>query len=380
MAEGLLFGAPIGDMAFDANRRGNLNTQIQLMKVLDEMSQTPGQINLRDAQAGHHRAQTADLNQKVQQTELLGRLAQQAAAQGGAMVEQFDRMAITAAGAGLTHQASELAKTASTIRTQTQTAANAAAGADLHRLQTVEKRAEVIGQFFGGAQSQGDLDSASALYEMQTGQPSPMKGMMWSPALTQSIRDMALSAKEKAAIEQRDITEQRTEEHQRERRKQHDANIRIAQERLRLEQERERRLAQNGGPNRGNLNVSKEDQARAESLIKQQFKDVDFDVNERTVASFNIAAEAKAKMRANPALSLSQAMNQAFSEALSAGDLQVDKGRIYGQKFRYAGGGRSKETALPMPKKAEEAKDGRYYLNPNGVLVRFKDGKWEAAQ
>jgi hypothetical protein len=252
----------------------------------------------------------------------------------------------------------------------------------LNQLKIGKEQAENLAQFFGGAGSQDEWDMANRLYSFQTGQQSPFANVPFNEEVVDALNQRALSAKERYDLADKAATRENTKRYRDERLKDFDEQNKIRRERLRLEREREERLRKSGGSARlPSADAKPAEIKQVKDMIRKDFPQAGDAAEELNTAAFTIASEARAKLRANPALSSSAAINQAYAEAVKNGDIEADMGttipligKRVGAKFRFAGGGRSPETALTVPSKAAEAKVGRYYVNSAGQIAKW-DGK-----
>ena len=305
------------------------------------------------------------------------RLEQSALRPQTSLADKFGNAAEIFAGAGQVKRAQELAKTASTLRQQQAAAISSQTTALLNQLKITRENAENLAQFFGGAGSQEELDQANRLYQFQTGQPSPFQNVPFSEDLIDGLNQRALSAKERFDLADKAATRLNLKTYRDARLGQFETENRIREERLRLNREREERLRKQGGGRLPSADPKPDEIRQVKAMIRKDFPMAKDFADEMGTAAFTIAAEARAKMRANPALSPSAALNQAYTEAVRFGDIEADAGTAFGligKKFRFAGGGRSPETALTVPSKATDARPGRYYVNSRGDVAKW-DGK-----
>lgn len=357
-----------------------------------------GRIAMQPDQARVLRAKANVLEQEAEAEKTAAELMRRAMGGGGAatglddmdaaserpslsMADRFDNAAEVFAGSGLVTKAQKLAETAATIRQREASAISSAASARLNQLKFVREAAEGQAQMFGGATDEASWDAANRLYEFQTGAKSPFQGVPYNPEMVEGINQRALTAKERYDLEEKALTRRSTAEYRKSRLKQFDTENDIREERARLAREREERITkQQGKTGAGRLpsaEAKDKEIAQVKNLIRRDFPMAGDFAGELNNAAFTIASEARAKMRANPALSPSAAINQAYTEAVKFGDIEADKGTAFGlvgKKFRFAGGGRSPETAMTLPTKAAEAKVGRYYMNASGQVAKW-DGK-----
>lgn len=410
MAEGM-YGAPIGEQAYLNTALKALQVGTQAQHTLGEIAKQPDERRLLRVKAdlGELELKEEKLWQALMQTAATGQppaftgptqpdpagAAQEAttwqnqpaamAATGVDTVKKMENLAELAAQQGMGRKSLKILEQTSQIRQRQASEASARSTQALNMLKFLREDAENLAQFFGGARDQEGLDRANALYQFQTGKPSPLQNLPYDAGLIASVNQRALSAKERYQLAETEAHHRATETHQSGRRDQHDATRKIQEERLTLEREREARLKKQGEvaaeeKRRAGRRVEtrQEDKDLAGQLLRKDFPTASTaDPDAYRNARDTVASEATSILRRNPALSRSQAVAQAYTQARQAGDFEFEEGHFgtkYGAKFKFTGGGRSAETALPMPSSAAEAKTGRYYLNAKGQIGRW-DGK-----
>lgn len=309
----------------------------------------------------------------------------QAAMKPAGMADKLDNVAQVLAGSGRLKKAQDAAKAAADIRAKADEGAKDRTQAVLNELKMVRDQAEDMAQFFGGATDQASWDMANRLYEFQTGQRSPMANVPYSPEVISGLNERALSAKERFDLAEREATRLGTQQYRNSRLRQFDAEQRVREIQAGIAKQREERIAKNSGRGTGGrlpaAEPKKEEIRQVENLILKDFPHAkDFGMELET-AAYTISSEARALFRANKAISMSAALNAAYADAVKNKDIESDIGtdvtlgmglaRV-GKKFRFAGGGRSPETALALPATKAEAKVGRYYFDPSGRI-----GKWD---
>jgi hypothetical protein len=383
----------------DALKEGEIAASIQ--ERLGRVAMQPAQKRLLEAKAGELES---EVRERQQAAELMKRafgqdaaaiapeliesgtvgaaglsLEQQALGTGRrvSIADKFGNAAEVFAGAGMVEQAKKLAESAALIRQREASQISSQTTALLNQLKIGKEQAENLAQFFGGAGGQDEWDMANRLYSFQTGQQSPFANVPFNEEVVDALNQRALSAKDRYDLADKAATRENTKRYRDERLKDFDEQNKIRKEQLRLNREREERLKKAGGTTRlPSADPKNTEIDHVKSLLKKDFPAANDDAQELNTAAFTIAAEARAKLRANPALSPSAAINQAYTEAMQQGDISLTEGKLFGigKKFRFAGGGRSPETALTVPSKAAEAKVGRYYVNSAGQIAKW-DGK-----
>ena len=386
-----LFGAPLGDMAFQQNELTKANTQ----HTLGEVAMQPTTQRLRAAQA-------KQLEQEIAQNEKFAELMRLTAGERanispeliesgtvgeeGATMEQLalnpqgaprvsiadqlDIIAKNAAGAGLITKAQELAKSSALIRSREAVQGKAEADQNLARLKLVRERAELQSQLLGGVTDEESWQNANALYEFQTGQKSPYAQVPYSPELVERLNQAAMTARERAELAEREQVRRNTEAYRKSRLRQIDTQNDLRKKQQELAREREKRLAKAGG-GKGVVSPGKNELDQAARLVKKDYSGLEaVDLND---AAFTIASEARALRKANPALDANTALQQAFNNAVQAGDFQVVQKGIagFGRKETFSGRGKTPAAPAPIPPKKEELKSGRFYVNPQGQVAKW---------
>lgn len=411
MAEGM-FGSPIGVSAFNKDWREQVKTAIDAEEALGRIAMQPSEIALREA---HTRLYGAQADEKIAEAEAArraGALAREAmqgqgaqgvpgGAQGGQptldqLAGHLGTVASRLAGEGYINKATDIAKVSSTLLSQASTRDAALVKAQLDGLKIFRDRAELNAQFFGHTTDDASLQQANRSFEFQTGQPSPYRDTPWTPEFVENLNQSALSTKERYDLEEKVLTREATEKYRGGRLKQHDLLNEIRERAEKRRRDREDRLAKSGG----RLPAAEPKQAEIDMVKSLILRDFPFMATlgagtsaaplyaAMKGAAFTIVAEARALMRADPThtLDLPRAINQAYSNAVKAGDIVVDPGNFmgFGKKFEFVGGGRSIETALPPQPDRAKRKSGRYYILPNGAVGIWRGGSdpkkvWEAA-
>jgi hypothetical protein len=385
-----MFGTPIGTRAFEADSRAavdfGLDSQFKM-----------GQIAMQPLQAKKMQLEGEKLQFEMDETKAMRELMMKATAGGreGAKgpdpVEQLDNVAGHLISSGYVVKGGEIAKVAADLRQKTSQMLSAEATRRLNQIRTLREQTEYTAETFGGVKNQSELDLANRIYQFQTGRPSPYEGAEYSPALVNTINQSALTAKDRLDLEEKGLTREFRNRQENRLTKQFELEQRVREGNLEVRRQTEARRAKNAGPGAGRLPGAEPKTQEIDQVVSFLRRDYPFLSGERdkqignsvNEAAYTIAAEARAKMRANPALSISAALNMAYTEAQKAGDFEADAGTAiggFGRKFKFAGGGRSPETAVPVPKTAADAKVGRYYVNSRGDVARWDGKKFVPAQ
>jgi hypothetical protein len=389
-----LYGTPLGTRAFLEDARLERASRVNEQEALARIAEAPANRRLKEAQASAAELALANERRMAELMQQAFSLAPAAeliesgtAGDAGAALEQqalapsiptsmadnLDRLARASAGAGLTSKAQELAKTAALLRSREEAAAASRSTARLNAIKLTRERADLTGQLLTGVNDQASWQRANVLWEIYTGESSPFAKQPYSPELVERVRQAALTAKEKADLDDKYATAKATREYRGRRLGQLDTQNEIRRARLKLLQEREERLKK-GGTGRSVASPNKTEISQAETLIKRDFAGLKG--AELEEAAFNVAAEAQALKKANPALSSSMALQQAYNTAREAGDFQ-ETGGAFRPGTKYIGTGKTAETAITTVPAAPERIVGRYYLGAGGAVARWTGKGWE---
>lgn len=304
----------------------------------------------------------ADKNVAAQMSQAFG-VSPQAGGNGSAS-ERLNSMSEMYAKAGQPSKAALYAQQAAQAQAHEATVSreqfqSAAAKAKLSGEQT--KTAMTL---LGGVHDADSWQQANALYEQQSGQPSPFKDLPYDPKVVKLLQDASTTSYQKQQLALRD-----------ESLKLQAANIKseigsratrdsVALERLRVMQQRADRLAKTGGKDIGS--PSKVETAAADKLLG----DTGLEGDERDAAAFSIASEARVLRRKNPGISAGEALRQAALTAKSNGSILPEQKNLLSRnvpaKF-------SPPQALPKGG-MESLVKGQAYADGKGNVAEW-DGK-----
>lgn len=382
-----MFGGPVGTSAYDKDYREAVHVGTQAIESLGRTAMQPAQKRLLEAhatqaelEAAEHKA-AAELMRNASMPVAGG--APGAGPAGNAnpftLSTFFNQQASVMARAGLPKQAQELAKTASTLMQQEASTLSSNTTARLNQLKIIGERSEMLGQLFGSAKDQPSWDRSNALFEFQTGQPSPYRGVQFNPALSETIRNQALTMKERLQAEDRKLAREATERHQRATEGAAATNITIARERLDLEREREARLAKLGGKGAAGT-PTEEERKEVKRLMRLDGIDTEkLDTDSLNSTAFSVASRARELQQENRGLGRQQAITRAFEEVKAAGDLEISTtGGVDLPLIGQVGGKRKlgRDPAAQLPSAARSAlKEGVEVTFANGQTWTLEKGK-----
>lgn len=353
----------------------NVINSLAVTKTAGEIAMQPSELVLKQTQA-------KEAQLKLEREQQMQKMMQQAAGQAtqgmdaGVLMDQVGTMAVRA---GLINEGSKILKDAAEMRQKAASTANSLTLARLHTLQANHAAAQEIAAIIGPAESAEDFAVRNQLYTQQTGRPSPVANLPWSPQLMEYLNRQALTAKETLDLEQRKAHDAEWTRSHAERERHDRATEAVAAARLGLARTREARL-EKGGAGKAITFPSKGMIDQAQRLVEQNFPALKDAPEEVRNASASVASKAQALLRSNPALDPDTALQQALNDAIKSGDFQETAasggikiplvGRVGGEpaKTKYLGGiGKTAAAATALPSKASDAVKGRWY--------RFSDGR-----
>lgn len=321
-----LFGAPQG-----------VSQAIGDVQGLENLALYPDQARLLHAQAGletmrlqeeqnYAKALAAMQTQHRPPTPVAGTPALPGDTQTGMLDQQIDnigRLAEVAAGAGAPNKAMGLLKTYEGLISHKATIEAAQARQQFYHLKTAQEQTQWFATHAMDVKDPQSFDKLNNDFEAQFNTPSPYRGMQWSADLPDRIAKEALSVKDRITISMRDAESKAREADRADAQRSRRVREGIAQQRLKLEQEREGRqqkLGKTADPTPGTIEEAKR-------LILKDYPNID----DKDGAAYNVASEAKAIMRKNPSLGASEAVAQAYLAAKSRGEF------VEGQPFTIGG-------------------------------------------
>lgn len=345
------------------------------------------QIEDTQAQAGERKAKTTKENLEIENLRRFQSLMEQrmgggAAGPGGQqgaapgqpadqaqqIENSFWDLAGLSAQAGLMGQAGKLAGTASLIsmrRVQQETSRRTGA---LRQLQTIAADADVRSRTIGTATNQEEWDQQQQAYEMQTGKRSPFRDVQFSPEAVDQVNQSAMTAKQRADEAEKAALRANLKNYRNSRLSQFDTENEIRQRRLDLAAQREERLARAGG-GKAITPPSDRELKAAKVLVKKEFPGIE----NQDEAAYSIASDARAIMRANPALDSAGALARAYQNARDSGDFTTTSSRIpFTQDKTKFGNGKSSASPKQIPLASGKIDTGKltpktWYLSPSGV-------------
>lgn len=357
--------------------------QLHAAEAMGRIAMQPAHQRLYEAQAG-----TAEM--KLRQSQRMEQLmqgvdwGQMGAATPGqppSMASPYWKMADIAMRSGDFVEARKWGAGASQIMVREMNAAHARSRTEADYLNIQLKHMGALEGILHGATDQATFDAGNMMYEMQYQKPSPYRGMVYNPELVKSLTDSLISAKDRThnQIQQSEYTSRADF---RDRRGNYmdfmEGHLGIMED---IAAAREARLAKSGAGKPLAAPTKPETDAAQALVMTQMFPNLQGDKSDpaylQTLQTINagakdVAANAKALLRDNPALNWNQALQRSLTESIKAGDWQTVAagGMFKPDRTRFSGSGKTAETAVPLPTGRDIAavrkqlEPGKFYLDP----------------
>lgn len=328
-----------------------------------ELAQKYGAARYTNAMASRLEAETAaDKSVAAQLAAMAG--GGPLSGGNGSISGRLNAMSEMYAKAGQPSKAAQLAQQASQAAAHEATARKAQWDEAAKQATVNAKEMKVATELLGGVTDQASWETANQLFEQQTGHKSPFANLPYDKDMVKLLGDSATSAYQKQLLALRDkglklqaanvassITSRATRDN-------------IALENLRVREQREQRLAKQGGKDLGS--PSKAEIEAAGRLLG----DTGLEGDDKDSAAFSIASEAKAIRRKNPGISSDEALRQAKLQAQQEGAFIPDKkswvpGQSSSAKF-------TPPPYLPLHNDPSKLTDGQVYRHGDKI------GTWDA--
>ena len=293
--------------------------QLQMQQI--EASRAQQQLAQVQAAQGQY-----ELAQAQKMSQLMGSMAtpEGAMQQATDIPDMLDQIAQRFMGAGLPEKAGKLAADAAQIRERRANEKQNIALAAQQETQGMLKAIELSREVLFGARSQEDLEKGNALWAARTGTMSPLAGEIWSPELMREFQDELLAAQGKLTSQDREATRNLREAEAASR---DDVRKSLIAYREQAAEQRKREAQAHVKAGGGVIgSPSKEEIQQAQRLVVGKYKAFGKEKDMLAQAAFDIASEAKAIRKNNPAISAGEALQQAFGKADAAGDFGVVEG------------------------------------------------------
>lgn len=285
----------------------------------------------------------------------------------GSISENLSGLASMYALAGMPDKAAEYMAKASQAQAHEATARAALAREAASKVKLAGDQFKMASNLLSGVKDQESWNEANRLFEQQTGQESPFKNIPYDPKVVETLNNAALSAYQKQQLEFKGkelslkVADVKSAIESRATRDT------VAVERLRVSQQREKRIEKAGGKDLGA--PSKVETQQAARLLG----DTGLEGDELDNAAFSIASEAKAIRRKNPGVSADEALRQATLKAKENGSIIPGEKHLLSRntpaKFSPPTGG-----VKSLPATADKLVKGHVYADGKGNIAEW-DGK-----
>lgn len=289
-------------------------------------------------------------------------------------------------------KAGQLAVQASQVDQHEQAALTSQVGAQVKQLEGQIKMADAVSQLYGGARNQRDWDVATLMFSQQfPKQKNPLLGIPFSPDNARMARESGLSQKERLHAQVEGTRAAAYAAGQTNASKNRDERTAIYRDRVKaqdaLTEAKTKVVGVTSGPGRGGPArpvgaPGKKELDAATAALREVIGKAEIPPEELSVLQNDIASNAMAIARANPAMPFSAAVAKAVNTARRDHDLEfyTKKGMLSNTPAaRYSKAGSSPEAPLQPPTDMKSFVVGRYYQTPKGPLRRVEGG-WEAPE
>lgn len=274
--------------------------------------------------------------------------------------------------AGFVEQAGKLAKAHKDIQSGAETQNKV-------RMQRLEEAQRILGDVNDPVSWQ----KGNALFELITGQPSPVGHLPYHPSIVGKLNSVIMSEKDKITA---GLQEARTEESR--------TRLPLIEAQTALAKARRIHLKKQGGSAVKEPPKGMKDQARL--MVKGDYNISDVEVLDN--AAYGLASHAQALMAANRNLAPQEALAQAYLIARenkdfeTMGGIKIPRGvpliggLEFGAKTKYRGTGRTAATAMMVPQGTTTDNidtnlvQGRYYVTKQGIARYVGKGMFESAE
>lgn len=341
---------------------------------LGQIAMQPYQIQETAALARYYNATARKSELELQSDEALAKMLHEAGPGGQGQVTddpatQMDTVASMAFKAGAVDKGMKYTQAAALIRQRESAAQTNYLRQRKLELDAQKGEADLVGRLLADVNDDASWQRAMQLYTYQTGRQSPYAGLPYSSGLRDALMKQSLSVKDRLSLEEKELMDSNQRDFRARRLAQHDQEERTREARLGVERDKEARLAKNGagkaatGPRKAEV-----DQAMV--MIKRDYSGMSDE--DTATAGYSVAAQAKELARRNPGLSMDEALQQAYNQAVVRGDFQNVPGGVFrSSTSKYIGGGKSPATAIAVPQDQKAMVKGRWYRNSKGDVARW---------
>jgi hypothetical protein len=333
-----MFGAPAGEIAADQQiQRDNL-VNLDLAKGGIALKQA--QLNLQSQEK-----MMAYLSKGFGSAGQAAAGTQSSADQTSSMM---DTLARYAAASGLPQEAKQYASTASTIRRNQAYISTQAITKQI-------KESDLYANLLDGVHDQQSWIRANAIFAVQTGRQTPWARLPYNPKIVQTLKQGAISAKDKAMIS----AARAREKAQQEMIKMEQERIDLMKQQKKLSEARQARLAKTGG---GTGPKPQYLESITDLMVRDFGKQVPVETM-RTMAR-PVAERMQDILRTSPGLSPSEAAERAYQEAKADGDFAGLR-KMPMPEGTKENPIKASRDMLEAPQKLQK---NQYYKLPNGQI------------
>lgn len=285
----------------------------------------------------------------------------------GSVADQLRGMAKLYTDAGMPSKAAEFLGKASQAEAHEATARAAAFREAAAKVKLKGDQFKMASNLLSGVTDEKSWNEANRLFQEQTGSESPFKNMPYDKPIVDTLKNASMSAyqKEQMKLKEAEFKERLVDDA--DKRQHRAASTGIALERLRVTQQREKRLEKAGGKDIGA--PGKAEVQAADKLLG----DTGLEGDERDAAAFSIASEAKVLRRKNPGISADEALRQAAITAKTNGSITPGEKNLFSKNVptKFAA-----PVSMPASGKKADLVEGQLYKQGDKV-ARWTKGGWE---
>lgn len=336
MPEGM-FGAPIGVSQAEADIRA---------QELHSLAMGEGQVKLKQAQLAlsaqekmiQLMEQSLGQSQQGPQGQATAAMSPVAGDQSAQLADSLDMMANLAMRSGNPAQSKDFAVAGSTLRKN---------AAEIQKSKTASMITELnlVGSLMDGVHDEASWKQANAMYQLQTGKPTPYANLPYNPRVVDELRQGIMSAKDRALTAAAKAREKASEAVEKER----EARVPLIRAQTALVQERTTALRKAGAV----VKIPKAGDVKAiTDLMTHEFGGSIMPEDARVLA--RPVAERMLEIMKSQNLTQSQAAVKAYNEAR-------DSGQFGGIRPRTLLPGQVPAKPLDLPSDKTKLKPNMYY-------------------
>lgn len=310
-----LFGSPAGMRQADADMQAKMLNTLSAQESTQRIQQNEAMNPLRQKQQEQeNQARQQALESQKRQAELIARVNGQKGPEPTSPADYASKLSMAAFAQGMTSEGLAWGKQAGDMRKSEATARNQQVEQDIHKMTLERDEAQRVASIANGIselppdQRQAAWHAALLDHVQRTGQGKELLSMPFSDELLKTVRDGALTEKERQeklleAQRQKSIEDNRRDE---KRHRETEESLTRARD---LEQKRHHAATEKAGGAVTYASKAEQDEAR-EVILKDH---PDASPEDLQMAASNIASRAKV-LAQNPGLTRSQAVARAWQE------------------------------------------------------------------